>query len=76
MMPVDAESIFDALERDRASGALARAIREANGDQPVYGLVSQGGKDRIMAYYPDGRVEPYEVQGDLSGVQGEDGSGE
>jgi hypothetical protein len=56
--PIDSEDIFAEVDRQRASGELAKAIRKAHGDNPVYGLDRERYGDQVMVYYPDGRVIP------------------
>lgn len=59
---INSEDVFSDLEQQRQSGALTRAIREANAPQPVYGIDHERYGDQVMAYYPDGTVRPSAIQ--------------
>lgn len=56
---IDPDAVFDALDRDRESGALSEAI--SSGNVRYQASTSQAGK--LEACYPDGRVETGQFTG-------------
>ena len=46
---INSEDVFSDLEQQRQSGALTRAIREANAPQPVYGIDHERYGDEVSS---------------------------